>query len=194
MGVRKNRSDRELYLRYWVGCQRAPKGMRWTKPKVMLVALERLVVTESALGVQDLYDFVKKSMAERGNKGNVYLEYAWSCFNKGGRSKRILGEADLLAAVQGGEVNRWYNKLTPRRQGDTKSATVMQAGNPQRLRQQIAAVNAKVSESTPNPSKVLGDAIRAEALAAQQRRAEFAAQFRAEQALVERFKAMSKGA
>ena len=215
MGKRKNRADRGTYERIFVGNLRAPKGRRWTKPSVVITALETVLLKNTEAdavtiaGLQGLRDFAatfldrlhhrgKSRHGYRPNpkpsdKGNVYLEYAWAHFNMGGKRRRIMDENDVMAAVHNGGVNRWYDGLINKRPS-LKPDKVMHATNPKRLRRAINKAKANADKPKVDPNKVTGDRIRADATAARKRQAEFTTQYRAEETLTEQFKAMLKGA
>lgn len=197
---RKAIADKGTYQRIFIGKSlRAPKGKRWTKPKVVLQGLESRIVAATAEGKADpaqianlrvLHALAKHYLDTWGNAGNVYLEYAWDTFVKSGK---VLDYDDLMTAAHSGAVNRWYRGICGgRADGVVKSEIVWSATNAQRLQKQIQA--AKTAKATVDPAKVIGDRIRAEALAAKQRRAEFAAQYKQEQALMESLRAKLKGA
>lgn len=206
MGKRKRIAAQSTYHLIYVGRQRPPKGRRWTKPADIIKALDTLIVKATFAGedtdpariasLRTLREFASEFLnrinknGRRTNKGNVYLEYAWDRFTKQGK---ILDEQDIRAAAISGDINRWYLSLTGGRQGVVKTERVWQTTNPGRLREQIQAAQSKSGDTTDR-DKVVGDQIRAEALDAQRRRAEFAEQFKAEQALIAQLKANIKSA
>lgn len=200
MGKRKRIADKGTYQRIFIGkALRAPKGKRWTKPKVILQGLESRIVAATVSGDADpahvanlrvLHELAKYYLDTWGNKGNVYLEYAWDTFVKRGK---VLDRHDLTVAANNGAVNRWHRSICGgRRDGVVKSEVVMSCSNPDRLRAQIQA--AKAAKPKVDKHKAIGDKIRAEALAAKQRRANYAHQFKQEQALMESLRATLKGA
>lgn len=210
MGKRKNKADQETYRRiYTERALRPPKGRRWTKPAAIIKALETMLVKDTKAdavtiaGLTALRDFADSfrnrvvvrrrdgalGKGKLSHSGNVFLEYAWDNFVKRGV---ILTENDIMAAVHSGAIERWHKALCGGRSGTVKQERVMCATNPERLRQQIKA--AQSAKPKVDPAKTIGDQIRAEAEAARQRRAEFAAQWKAEEALKAQLRAKLKGA
>lgn len=204
MGVRKNRADMGTYERYFVGRQSAPRGMRWTKPSVIITALELAIVRDRALSCQALLDFARKTISQtgakwgrnakgfaNGDKGNILLEYAWAKWAKG----VVVGEQDIMVAVRNGDVNRWYQGLCKGVAGKRQkpAETVILVGNAKRLRRQrkkAAKVGRPMSEA--EKAKALGDKIRAEAAAAKATREANTTKLMAEQAVMERIQAAIK--
>ena len=205
----KTRAQRETYHRAFTGILcRPPKGMRWTKPSVIVDALELAGLKGRTCDILPLLDYARKvrdtivvkplkrgadfpNRFPTGNKGNVFLEYAWAQFNKHGR---IMSEQDIMAAHDSGKVFRWYDSLTPRPR--QKVEKVGNCQNPKRLKRTLKKAAKKVAkgESEAEKAKRVGNAFREEMAAMRKRAAEGAAQFKAEKALLDSFKAMVKGA
>jgi hypothetical protein len=143
----------------------------------MLAVLEKVAMQQGDI-CQGLYDYVKRCRNTYGNRGSVFLEYGWAQFNKHGR---VMSEQDIMVALHNGSIGRWYEGLTKHLR-PTKAKKVAICSNAQRLREQIA--EAQAAKPKADKAKAIGDAYRAERLAAKQRQAEFAAQYKAEQALI----------
>lgn len=205
----KTRAQRETYHRAFTGILcRPPKGMRWTKPSAIVDALELLAIKKGETDILPLLDYARKvrdtivvkplkrgqSFPNRfptGNKGNVFLEYAWAQFNKHGR---IMSEQDIMAAHDSGKIFRWYDSLEPRPR--QKVETVGNCTNPKKLKR-LFKQNAKKlakGESEAEKAKRIGDEFRADMESLRKRQSESVAQYKAEKALLDSFKAMVKGA
>lgn len=200
----KRRAGRDTYHRSFTGILcRPPKGRRWTKPSKIVEALELLAIKEGAIGLAPLLAYARECQDRldvrplkrgqdfpgrmpRGNKGNVFLEYAWAKFN---RSGAILSEQDIMADHLAGKVTRWYDSLTPPDRQRVKVEKVSKVRNPKAFKRSMKKA-AKAAESQAASAKRVGDKFRAEIRERNNRRDEFASQYRAEQKLLESFKAM----
>lgn len=195
----KTRADRGTYHRAFAGkLYRAPKGRRWTKPSVIVDTLEILAMKEGATGVAPLLAYARKVRDTlsgwkgkgfpKGNKGNVFLEYAWSQFTK---HSRVLSEQDIITAHTAGKIDRWYNTLVSRPRTNTETiAKVATKANKRKLKRAEKKAKKRAEVTTADKWKAKGDEFRAKMAKGQEKRAEFARQYRAEQALIESLKAM----
>jgi len=201
----KRRSGRDTYHRMFSGVlMRAPKGRRWTKPSVIVEALSVLAMKEGAIGVAPLLAYAKKCEVmirvkpakrgepfkrtfPKGDKGNVFLEYAWAMFNKSGRHKRILGENDIMADHTAGKIALWYDSLSTR--GSIKVERFTQVKNKKAIKRTFKKAR-KQAESEAERMKRIGDERRAETARLNKSQNEFAKEFKAEQALLQSFKDM----
>jgi hypothetical protein len=128
-----------------------------------------------------------KRTLPKGDKGNVFLEYAWSAFNKDGR---ILSEQDIMSDHDNGKVSVWYDSLTTR-PPTVKVERVTVVKNKKALKRTFKKARKK-AESEAERMKRIGDQRRAETAAFDKRRNEFAKEYRAEEALLQSFKDMLK--
>jgi hypothetical protein len=201
----KRRAGRDTYRRAFAGkLYRAPKGRRWTKPSVIVDALEALAVTKGAIGVAPLLAYARqcrdtltvKTLKKgqgfpgrfpTGNRGNVFLEYAWVKFTRNGR---IMSEQDIMADHNDGKIDRWYDSLSSARV-TTKVEVVAKVKDKKRMKRTFKKA-AKKAQTEAEKAKALGDKVRAEAKAARERQAKFATEYRAEQDLIQSFKDMLK--
>jgi hypothetical protein len=202
----KRRSSPEAYRRIFAGkLYRAPKGKRWTKPSVIVDALQILAATEEARAVAPLLDYAiechnrleikpwkkgeeRPTRMPSGNKGNVFLEYGWSQFTRHGK---ILGEQDIMSDHHCGKIDRWYDSLTPtaRNKADKPKAKADKVKNPRAFKRHCKKAGYK-AESEANKAKALGDKIRADAAAARQRQQVYVEECRAETSLLDSLKGM----
>lgn len=188
MSKRKNRSPLEVYHRETTGKLRRPNGGRWTKPKVIMEALESMLLKDRALAVYELYQFARKTLESTGDKGNIYLEFAWEKANKPKKAgQKFLSEADILLANHNGEVARWYDALSGGAR-KSKTTTHVYCVNARRLRK-LAKRSRKRRASAPS-AKSIGDAYRKECAEIRARGVEQAAKQLAEYELREKFRAM----
>ena len=203
----KRRASPDSYRRIFAGkLYRAPKGMRWSKPSAIVDALEILAATEGAIGVAPLLEYAKvcrdtlsskpwkkgevycSNRFPTGNKGNVFLEYAWALFNRGGIA---MSEPDIMAAHNEGKIDRWYDSLTPKGRNKAGKPKVKadKVKNPRAFKRHCKKAGHR-AEGEANKAKAIGDKLRAKVKAANERQAVYVETFRAEQTLVDSFKAM----
>jgi hypothetical protein len=176
--------------------------MRWTKPSAIVEALLILAAKEGAIGVRPLLVYAQQccdtlvvktpkkgepfsNRFPTGDRGNVFLEYAWSCFNKAGI---VMCEQDIMTAHHDGKIDRWYDSLTPRVSKKIEKPTA-KVKDKKAVRRGFKKAKAKASREA-NKAKRIGDAIRAEAATARQRQRVYVEVCRAEEALLESLKAM----
>lgn len=188
MSLRKNRSPLDVYHREITGKLRRPNGGRWTKPKVIMETLESMLVKDRALAVYELYQFARKTLESTGDKGNIYLEFAWEKANKPQKAgQKFLSESDILTAHRNGEIARWYDALNGSARKSKTTAHVY-CVNARRLRK-LAKRSRKRRAGAPS-AKSIGDAYRKECAEIRARGAEQAAKQLAEYELHEKFRAM----
>ena len=202
----KRRSSRDTYHRMFSGILcRAPSGRRWTKPSVIVEALSVLAMKEGAIGVAPLLAYAQKCEGmirvkpakrgepfkrtfPKGDKGNVFLEYAWSLFNRDGKHKRVMSEQDIMAAHTAGKVSVWYEALTPRASAP-KVDRFTEVKNKKGVKRTFTKARHK-AQSEAERMKRIGDERRAETARFDAKRNEFASEFRVEETLLQSFKDM----
>ena len=199
----KRRASPDCYRRIWAGkLYRAPKGTRWTKPSAIVDALQILAVTEGAISVQSLLEYAiqchnqltikpwkkgedRKVNFPTGNRGHVFLEYAWARFN---RDAVAMSERDIVSAHSAGKIDRWYDSLTPR-VTKTVGPTTATVRNKKQVKRSFKKAKFK-AEALADKAKAVGDKLRAEVKDANKRQAVYVEAYRAEETLVNSFKAM----
>lgn len=199
----KRKSGRETYHRHWSDkSMRSPKGVRWTKPSVIVLALETEAVKRGAISVAPLLTYAVQcrdtvyikplkggqryvNVRPKGDRGNVFLEYAWAFYQKTGRA---MSEVDIMAHVTEGKVSRWHKTLVPTRKSK-KAETVLKVQNKKAVKR-FFKKNKKQAESEAERMKRIGDETRRKQAEAKERQRQQAMGINAEYALIEQFKGM----
>jgi len=199
----KRKAGRETYHRYWSDkAMRAPKGLRWTKPSVIILALETEAVKRGAISVAPLLTyavdcrdtvFIKPlkggqryvNVKPKGDRGNVFLEYAWSVYKKTGRA---LSEVDIMARHTEGKVHSWYDSVSIFR--TKRNVEVVLAVKDKEAVKKFFKKNKKRAESESERSKRIGAEHRAKEEKAANYHREQAVAINAEIALIKMFKDM----